>query len=262
MRNSCVGFLSLLALGPLLLAQQSPKGTPAKSPSGKAGAGNLSGVWRKLDLTEDQERKLGDILKNRLPGLTIARRELTRLTRQECHLRISRPKKRKVVSVSRRIETKRKEGDKLARDMLEEMKGVLTSAQRSHLVALELSDRLAVSWDNLGLTEVQVRKLALVLDKYTPDIDYSRARHEELVRTYHEIATYFFRTTDVTQLRVYQRQMMIVRNAMEAALEKDEELHETLSTEAEKVLTIDQRQRLTRRREAARLQRHEENEER
>jgi hypothetical protein len=261
MRNSVIGFLSLFVLCPLSLASES-KVPPEQGSSCKASKGTLSGAWRKLGLTEDQEKKLSAIQKDFLPRLIMARRELNRLTRQMFHLRYARAKKRKLASATRRVDAKRKEGDKLAKEMLEKMKGVLTSPQRSHLLAIELSGRLAVPWHNLGLTDVQYQKLALLLNKYAPEIDNSSGRHHELVRMYHEIATSFFRTTDVTQLRIYQRQMTIVRNSMEDVLEKSEALHETLSKEAEKVLTDEQRQRLTNRRKAVSLRRFDENEER
>jgi Spy/CpxP family protein refolding chaperone len=261
MRNSLIGFLSLFVLCPLSFAREG-KEPPEQGSSGKASKGTLSGAWRKLGLTEDQEKKLTDIQKEFLPRLIIARRELNKLTRQMFRLRFAGAKKRKMASASRRVDAKRKDGDKLAKNMLEKMKGVLTSSQRSHLVAIELSARLAVPWHKLGLTDVQYQKLALLLDKYTPEIDDSRGRHQELVRMYHEIATSFFGTADVTQLRIYQRQMTIVRNSMEDALEKNEALQETLSREAEKVLTAEQRQRLTNRRKAVSLRRLDENEER
>jgi hypothetical protein len=262
MRSSGIGLVSLFVLCQFSLARESTEEPPATRSSVKADTGTLSGAWKKLGLAVDQERKLTDIQKNYLPRLIIARRDLNKLTRQVFRLRFAGAKKRKIASVSRRVDVKRNEGDKLAKEMLEKMKRVLTSPQRSHLVAMELSHRLVVSWQNLGLTDLQHQKLASLLDKYAPEIDYSGGRHQELVRMYHEIATSYFRTADVTQLRIYQRQMTIVRNSLEDALEKFEELHETLSREAEKVLTVEQRQRLNNRRKAVPLRRLDENEER
>jgi hypothetical protein len=225
----------------LLFAQEEEKTQGTKKPPVKSNKWKLPGYWSKLNLTEDQENRLKSIQEKFQRKLTLAATDLRNLTRQMVQLRFAGAAKKKQRVISAKLTCKRKENWQLAERMATKMKGVLTSEQKARLLKMEVPRRFNFQPAILGLTDGQLQTLSLILDKYTPKMLCARVEFVELQSIYDGIDLFFFRTSDVTQLRIYQRQMTIVRRHMEDAQGHWRELVEEMFLEADKVLTAKQR---------------------
>jgi Spy/CpxP family protein refolding chaperone len=233
-----------------LHGQEVKKQEARKNSSLQTGEGVLPDHWNKLGLTQEQRNRLKTIQEKYRPKLTLAGKDLVKMTRQLLRLRFAGASKKRKKALGSQITAKQKKTKELAKAMQDQMKEVLTPKQRAQLLTMQLPDRLTPHWSKLVLTKGQLQKLSALLDRYAPDIDETFAEHMELESMHNEIAFVFFRTSDVTALRIYQRQLRIVKTSMDDAETKLELLQENLFAEADRVLTTQQKKQLERLRNA------------